>query len=164
MTTTAAGAKPILLAFSGGLDTSFCVPWLAETYGRPVVTLTVDTGGIDEEAARVLEQRSKALGAVAHHLVDAREAYFAQVLKYLIMGNVRRGNLYPLCVGAERVLQAQTVAQFARQLGTDVTAHGSTAAGNDQVRFEVALRTLAPELEILAPVRDRAFKRPEQLE
>ncbi len=164
MTTTAAGAKPILLAFSGGLDTSFCVPWLAETHGRPVVTLTVDTGGIDEEAARVLEQRSKALGAVAHHLVDAREAYFAQVLKYLIMGNVRRGNLYPLCVGAERVLQAQTVAQFARQLGTDVTAHGSTAAGNDQVRFEVALRTLAPELEILAPVRDRAFKRPEQLE
>jgi argininosuccinate synthase len=164
MTTTAVGAKPILLAFSGGLDTSFCVPWLAETYGRPVVTLTVDTGGIDEEAARVLEQRSKALGAVAHHLVDAREAYFAQVLKYLIMGNVRRGNLYPLCVGAERVLQAQTVAQFARQLGTDVTAHGSTAAGNDQVRFEVALRTLAPELEILAPVRDRAFKRPEQLE
>jgi argininosuccinate synthase len=77
---------------------------------------------------------------------------------------VRRGNLYPLCVGAERVLQAQTVAQFARELGTDVAAHGSTAAGNDQVRFEVALRTLAPELEILAPVRDHAFKRPAQLE
>jgi argininosuccinate synthase len=165
MTTTAQGARqPILLAFSGGLDTSFCVPWLAETYSRPVVTLTVDTGGIDADAAKVLEQRSRALGAVAHHLVDARAAYFDQVLKYLVMGNVRRGNLYPLCVGAERVLQAQTVAQFARELGTDVTAHGSTAAGNDQVRFEVALRTLAPELEILAPVRDRAFKRPEQLE
>ncbi|HET7202217.1 MAG TPA: argininosuccinate synthase [Steroidobacteraceae bacterium] len=164
MTTTARGdKKPILLAFSGGLDTSFCVPWLAETYGRPIVTLTVNTGGIDADAAATLEQRSKALGAVAHHLVDARPAYFEQVLKYLIMGNVRRGNLYPLCVGAERVLQAQTVAQFARELGTDVTAHGSTAAGNDQVRFEVALRTLAPELEILAPVRDEAFKRPEQL-
>jgi argininosuccinate synthase len=165
MTTNEPGAqKPILLAFSGGLDTSFCVPWLAETYSRPVVTLTVDTGGIDADAAKVLEQRSKALGAVAHYLVDARAAYFDQVLKHLVMGNVRRGNLYPLCVGAERVLQAQTVAQFARKLGTDVTAHGSTAAGNDQVRFEVALRTLAPELEILAPVRDRAFKRPEQLE
>jgi argininosuccinate synthase len=164
MTTTGAGAKPILLAFSGGLDTSFCVPWLAETYGRPIVTLTVNTGGIDEAAARTLAERSRALGAVEHHLVDARAAYFEQVLKYLVMGNVRRGNLYPLCVGAERVLQAQTVAQFARQLGTDITAHGSTAAGNDQVRFEVALRTLAPELEILAPVRDRAFKRPEQLE
>jgi argininosuccinate synthase len=157
------GAKPILLAFSGGLDTSFCVPWLAETYGRPVVTLTVDTGGFDADTARTVEERSRALGAVAHHLVDARPAYFEQVIKYLIMGNVRRGNLYPLCVGAERVLQAQTVAQWARKFGTDVVAHGSTAAGNDQVRFEVALRTLAPELEILAPVRDRAFKRPDQL-
>jgi argininosuccinate synthase len=164
MTHPDAGAKPILLAFSGGLDTSFCVPWLAETYGRPVVTLTVDTGSIDSATARMLEQRSEELGAVAHHLVDARAAYFGQVIKYLIMGNVRRGNLYPLCVGAERVLQAQTVAQWARKLGTDAIAHGSTAAGNDQVRFEVALRTLAPELEILAPVRDRAFKRPEQLE
>jgi argininosuccinate synthase len=164
MTNTNPGDSPILLAFSGGLDTSFCVPWLAETCGRPVVTLTVDTGGIDAETAGTLEQRSKALGAVAHHLVDARPAYFEQVLRFLIMGNVRRGNLYPLCVGAERVLQAQTVAQWARKLGTDAVAHGSTAAGNDQVRFEVALRTLAPELEILAPVRDRAFKRPEQLE
>jgi len=163
MTQTQTGATPILLAFSGGLDTSFCVPWLAETYGRPVVTLTVDTGSIDAATARTLEERSKVLGAIAHHLVDARAAYFEQVIKYLIMGNVRRGNLYPLCVGAERVLQAQTVAQWARQLGTDVVAHGSTAAGNDQVRFEVALRTLAPGLEILAPVRDRAFKRPEQL-
>ena len=164
MTQTTAGATPILLAFSGGLDTSFCVPWLTETYGRPVVTLTVDTGGIDAAAARVLEQRSVALGAVGHHLVDARRDYFDQVIRYLVMGNVRRGGLYPLCVGAERVLQAQTVAQWARRLGTDVVAHGSTAAGNDQVRFEVALRTLAPGLEILAPVRDRAFKRPEQLE
>jgi argininosuccinate synthase len=164
MTTTAAGAKPILLAFSGGLDTSFCVPWLAETYGRPIITVTVNTGGIDAEAARVLKQRSKELGAVEHYLVDARQAYFDQVLKFLVMGNVRRGNLYPLCVGAERVLQAQTAAQWARKLGTDAVAHGSTAAGNDQVRFEVALRTLAPEIEILAPVRDRAFKRPEQLE
>ncbi len=163
MTQTTAGAKPILLAFSGGLDTSFCVPWLAETYGRPVVTLTVNTGSIDDATARMLEERSRTLGAVAHHLVDARPAYFEQVIKYLVMGNVRRGNLYPLCVGAERVLQAQTVAQWARKLGTEVVAHGSTAAGNDQVRFEVALRTLAPELEILAPVRDRAFKRPEQL-
>jgi len=163
MNQSTTGSTPILLAFSGGLDTSFCVPWLAETYGRPVVTLTVDTGGIDAATAQTLEERSRALGAVAHHLVDARAAYFEQVIKYLIMGNVRRGNLYPLCVGAERVLQAQTVAQWARRLGTDAVAHGSTAAGNDQVRFEVALRTLAPQLEILAPVRDRAFKRPEQL-
>src|SRR6202035_3353120 len=84
--------------------------------------------------------------------------------RFLIMGNARRGQLYPLCVGAERVMQAQTIALMARKLGTNTIAHGCTAAGNDQVRFEVALRTLAPELTILAPVRDRAFKRPEQLQ
>ncbi|MGQ0429776.1 MAG: argininosuccinate synthase [Gammaproteobacteria bacterium] len=154
---------PILLAFSGGLDTSFCVPWLAETYGRPVVTVTVDTGGIDGQAATRLAERSHALGARQHHLVDARREYFERVLKWLLMGNVRRGGLYPLCVGAERSVQAQTVATMARKLGIGAVAHGCTAAGNDQVRFEVALSTLAPGLEILAPVRDRAFKRPDQL-
>jgi argininosuccinate synthase len=156
-------AEPILLAFSGGLDTSFCVPWLKDTYQRPVITVTVDTGGIDAQAAQSLAQRSAQLGAIEHHLIDAKSAYFEQVLKFLIMGNVRRGNVYPLCVGAERVLQAQTIAQMALSLGTKMVAHGCTAAGNDQVRFEVALRTLAPDLEIIAPVRDRAFKRPEQL-
>jgi argininosuccinate synthase len=157
-------ADPILLAFSGGLDTSFCVPWLAETYRRPVVTVTVDTGGIDAAAAQTLAARARALGAVEHHLIDARAPYFDQVLKYLIMGNVRRGQLYPLCVGAERVLQAQTIARLALELGSTMVAHGCTAAGNDQVRFEVALRTLAPQLEIVAPVRDRAFQRSAQLE
>jgi argininosuccinate synthase len=163
MTTFSQGHEPILLAFSGGLDTSFCVPWLKDTYQRPVITVTVDTGGIDAAAAQSLAERSELLGAVAHHLVDARAAYFDQVLKFLIMGNVRRGHLYPLCVGAERVLQAQTIAQMALSLKTTMVAHGCTAAGNDQVRFEVALRTLAPQLEIIAPVRDRAFQRPEQL-
>jgi argininosuccinate synthase len=161
--TTSTGGEPILLAFSGGLDTSFCVPWLKDTYRRPVITVTVDTGGIDAAAAKSLAERSVQLGAVEHHLIDAKAAYFEQVLKYLIMGNVKRGNVYPLCVGAERVLQAQTIAQMALSLGTQMVAHGCTAAGNDQVRFEVALRTLAPELEIIAPVRDRAFQRPEQL-
>ena len=161
--TTQKGVEPILLAFSGGLDTSFCVPWLKDTYHRPVITVTVDTGGIDAAAASSLAQRSAELGAIEHHLIDARAAYFNQVLKYLIMGNIRRGGLYPLSVGAERVLQAQTIAQMALSLGTPMVAHGCTAAGNDQVRFEVALRTLAPDLEIIAPVRDRAFKRPEQL-
>src|SRR5271170_1253292 len=161
--TSRQGAEPILLAFSGGLDTSFCVPWLKDTYQRPVITVTVDTGGIDTKAAQSLAERSALLGAMEHHLIDAKDAYFNQVLKFLIMGNVRRGNMYPLCVGAERVLQAQTIAQMALSLKTKMVAHGCTAAGNDQVRFEVALRTLAPELEIIAPVRDRAFKRPEQL-
>jgi argininosuccinate synthase len=162
-TSLSQGDEPILLAFSGGLDTSFLVPWLRENYRRPIVTVTVDTGGIDGDAAKVLEQRARALGAKDHILVEARRAYFDQVIKYLIMGNVKRGQMYPLCVGAERVMQAQTIAEYARKLGTKVVAHGCTAAGNDQVRFEVALRTLAPELTILAPVRDQAFKRPDQL-
>ncbi len=160
----AAVAAPIVLAFSGGLDTSFCVPWLKDTCRRPIITVTVDTGGIDATAARMLAERAARLGAIEHHLIDARAAYFEQVLRFLIMGNIRRGQLYPLCVGAERVLQAQTIAQIAVKLGAKTVAHGCTAAGNDQVRFEVALRTLAPQLDILAPVRDRAFKRAEQLQ
>jgi len=161
---TLAGAKPIVLAYSGGLDTSFLVPWIAEHHQRPVITVTVDTGGIDAAAALALRERSLALGAIEHHQIDARSDYFEQVLRFLVMGNVRRGQLYPLCVGAERVMQAQTIALMARRLGSDSIAHGCTAAGNDQVRFEVALRTLAPELEIIAPVRDRAFRRQEELE
>jgi argininosuccinate synthase len=157
-------AEPILLAYSGGLDTSFLVPWLREHYERAVITVTVNTGGIDAAAARALAERAHALGATAHHLIDARAEYFEQVLRFLIMGNVRRGQLYPLCVGAERVMQAQTIARMAHTLGTHRIAHGCTAAGNDQVRFEVALRTLAPDLEVLAPVRDQAFKREDELE
>lgn len=157
-------SQPIVLAYSGGLDTSFLVPWLKEQYQRPIITVTVDTGGIDAGTAKTLEQRALALGAVSHHQIDARADYFDQVLRFLIMGNVRRGQLYPLCVGAERVMQAQTIALMARKLGTGSIAHGCTAAGNDQVRFEVALRTLAPELEVIAPVRDRHFKRQEELE
>jgi len=158
------GSKPIVLAYSGGLDTSFLVPWVAENTGRPVITVTVDTGGIDSATSRTLADRSLALGAIEHHQVDARADYYEQVLRFLIMGNVKRGQLYPLCVGAERVMQAQTIARMARELGTNMIAHGCTAAGNDQVRFEVALRTLAPDLEVLAPVRDQAFKRQDELE
>lgn len=157
-------SQPIVLAYSGGLDTSFLVPWLKEEYRRPIITVTVDTGGIDAAAAKTLHERALALGASEHHQIDARTDYFQQVLRFLIMGNVRRGQLYPLSVGAERVMQAQIIARMARELGTGSIAHGCTAAGNDQVRFEVALRTLAPELEVIAPVRDRHFKRQEELD
>lgn len=155
------GDNPVLLAFSGGLDTSFCVAWLQETLGRPVITVTVDTGG--EVDAAALEQRALALGAARHITVDARREFFDTVIRYLVFGNVRRGQLYPLCVGAERGLQARMVAEQAAALGSDTVAHGSTAAGNDQVRFEVALRTLRPGLEVLAPVRDHDWQRASQV-
>lgn len=163
MSESPSAAAPILLAFSGGLDTSFCVPWLAETYKRPIITVTVDTGGISAYDAKTLEARALQLGASQHILIPAKRAYFERVLQYLLMLNARRGQLYPYCVGAERVLQAQLIAETAKTLGSRSVAHGCTAAGNDQVRFEVALRTLNPGLEIIAPVRDQAFKRPEQV-
>jgi len=156
--------SPIILAFSGGLDTSFCVPWLKENYGRDVITACVDTGGIDAEAARALEQRALELGAIEHILIDAKQEFFDTVIRYLIAGNVLRGQAYPLCVGAERGLQAERLAGIATERGATTVAHGCTAAGNDQVRFEVALRTLNPDLESLAPVRDNNWVREEQLQ
>jgi len=155
--------SPIILAYSGGLDTSFCVPWLKETYGRDVITATIDTGGIDAQAAADLEHRAMALGAIEHVRVDACQDFFDTVIRYLIAGNVLRGNAYPLCVGAERGLQAERLAQLATDRHATTVAHGCTAAGNDQVRFEVALRTLNPGLEVLAPVRDTRWVRDEQL-
>jgi len=156
--------SPILLAYSGGLDTSFCIPWLKDEYGRDVVTVTVDTGGITASTARDLEARATALGAIEHLLVDRRRRFFDDALRWLIAGNVRRGGLYPLCVGAERGVQAATPAAIAAERGASTVAHGCTAAGNDQVRFETALRTLNPALEILAPVRDNEWRREAQVE
>jgi argininosuccinate synthase len=156
--------SPIILAYSGGLDTSFCVPWLKETYQRPVVTVCINTGGLDDAAAASLEERAMTLGAQEHVLVEARQIFFDRVLKFLIAGNARRGNLYPLCVGAERGIQATLLAELASERGSTTVAHGCTAAGNDQVRFEVALRTVNPALEVLAPVRDQAFQRDQQIQ
>ena len=155
--------SPIILAFSGGLDTSFCVPWLKQTYGRDVITATVDTGGIDADTAASLASRSQQLGAIEHVIIDCKDRFFADVIRFLIAGNVRRGNLYPLCVGAERGLQAAQLARLAAERNASTVAHGCTAAGNDQVRFEVALRTLNPQLEVLAPVRDNSWERQGQL-
>ncbi len=152
-------AEPIVLAFSGGLDTSFCVSWLREKHGRPVVTVTVDTGGLTDAGRKRLRECALRLGAAEHYLVEARARFFDETLAFLLAGNVLRGSVYPLCVGAERSLQARLVAEVARRVRACAVAHGSTAAGNDQVRFEVALRTLAPELEVLAPIRDEGFSR-----
>lgn len=155
-------SKTVALAFSGGLDTCWCIPTLQQQ-GFEVVTVCVDVGGFSASELKAIEARSKALGACDHIVIPAAEMFFDEILRFLLAGNVTRGGVYPLCVGAERALQAREAALAARKLGAHAVAHGCTAAGNDQIRFEIALRTLAPELEILAPVRDLAPSRPEQL-
>jgi argininosuccinate synthase len=152
----------VLLAYSGGLDTSYLVAWLTREQGAKVTTLAVDCGGWDTNEKRSLGERSRALGSVEHMLVDGRAELFDRVLRWLIAGNVRRGGVYPLSVGAERGLQAEILARVAREGGYEAVAHGCTAAGNDQVRFEAALATIAPELLALAPVRDLATSREHQ--
>ncbi|MCA9320578.1 MAG: argininosuccinate synthase [Planctomycetes bacterium] len=156
-------SETIVLAFSGGLDTSWCIPWLTEHHDAEIVTVTVDVGGLGEQASEQLEARSRLLGASRHVHVDARQLFFDEVLRFLIMGHVRKGGSYPLCVGAERTLQAREVARIATEMGATAVAHGCTAAGNDQVRFEIALRVLAPNLQILAPIRDQAPSRQEEV-
>lgn len=151
--------KPrIALAFSGGLDTSYCVPRLAER-GFAVHTVYVNTGGASAAERAAIRAQSAAVGAVEHHEVDARSQVFDRFVTYLIQGNVLRGEVYPLSVAAERTQQAISVIEVARRIGAGAVAHGSTGAGNDQVRFDVALRVLAPELEIVTPIRDENLSR-----
>ena len=149
----------IVLAFSGGLDTSFCVPYLRETYGEAVYTATVNTGGITDAGALALRRKSLDLGAADHYLLEGRQTLYDDHLKYLLMGNVLKGGVYPLCVGSERVVQARMVVDVARSVGARAIAHGSTGAGNDQVRFDVVIRLLADDMEIITPIRDQGLTR-----
>ncbi|HEX4300172.1 MAG TPA: argininosuccinate synthase [Gammaproteobacteria bacterium] len=155
--------KQVVLAFSGGLDTSFCVVHLKEQ-GCEVVTVTVDTGGFSPSELKRIEALSPKLGAKAHRTLDGREALFDRYLRYLVYGNVLRGNLYPLSVSAERVCQAANVVSVAKELKADALAHGSTGAGNDQVRFDVVFRALAPELELITPIRSLGLSRAQEMQ
>jgi argininosuccinate synthase len=146
------------LAFSGGLDTSYAVLALARE-GYDVVTVTVDTGGFSGAERAAIAERAHALGAARHVDLDGRRAVYERFFSYLIRGNVLRGGVYPVAVGAERFVQAEMLAAAAREHGCAAVAHGCTGAGNDQIRFDVALRALAPELKILAPIRDGAVSR-----
>ena len=151
----------IVLAFSGGLDTSFCVPYLQETDDAPVHTVTVNTGGLTNEDRAAVAARADDLGADSHHLVDGRAALYDDHLSYLIKGNVLRGGVYPLCVGPERIVQARAVADVAQAVGASTIAHGSTGAGNDQVRFDVALQLADETLDVIAPIRSLGLSREE---
>lgn len=155
--------KPVLaLAFSGGLDTSYCVPRLAER-GFVVHTVFVNTGGTSAGQSAAIRAQAMAVGAAEHHEVDARTAVFDRFVKVLIQANVLRGEVYPLSVAAERTQQAISVIEVARAIGASAVAHGSTGAGNDQVRFDIALRVLAPEFDIVTPIREESLSREQSI-
>ena len=145
--------QKVVLAFSGGLDTSYCVPWLINEKGLEVHTVIVDTGGFSEEEAQAIEERALKLGATTHTHVNAVEDYYQRGIKYLIFGNVLKNNTYPLSVSSERFFQAMAVLDHVKKTGAEFVAHGSTGAGNDQIRFDLVFEVLAPEVKILAPVR-----------
>jgi len=151
-------SAPLALAFSGGLDTSYCVPRLTEA-GWSVHTVYVNTGGSSPQDRKAIRKQAENVGAVEHHEIDARQEVYRRFVRFLIQGNVLRGEVYPLSVAAERTQQALSLVETARRIGARAVAHGSTGAGNDQVRFDVALRVLAPDLEIVTPIRDEGIQR-----
>ncbi|MFT2007544.1 argininosuccinate synthase [Pontibacter sp. 13R65] len=153
----------VVLAFSGGLDTSYCVKHLKEEKGLEVYSVLVNTGGFTEEELKEVEERAYSLGVKEHTTLDETAYYYQSCIKYLIFGNVLKNGTYPLSVSAERVTQAIAVARHAQQVGASYVAHGSTGAGNDQVRFDMIFQMMIPDVEILTPIRDNRLSREEEI-
>ncbi len=151
--------KKAVLAFSGGLDTSYCAVHLSKDLGYELHTVFVDTGGFDGDALEAIETQARALGAVAHVTLHRTGEFYSRCIRYLIFGNVLRGNAYPLSVSAERVFQAEAIARYAAEIGADAIAHGSTGAGNDQVRFDTIFHMLLPGIPVITPIRDQSLSR-----
>ena len=151
--------KKVVLAFSGGLDTSFCVKYLSEELGYEVYTAIANTGGFSEEEIASIEERAYRLGSKQHATLDITEEYYERSIKYMVFGNVLRNGTYPISVSSERIFQAMAIIQFAKEMGADCIAHGSTGAGNDQVRFDLTFQIMAPEIEIITPTRDMTLTR-----
>ncbi|MFN3840474.1 MAG: argininosuccinate synthase [Cyclobacteriaceae bacterium] len=156
-------AKRVVLAFSGGLDTTYCAKYLAEEMGCEVHTITVNTGGFNSAELAGIEKHAKALGVASHKAVDETRTYYEKVIRYLIYGNVLKNGTYPLSVSAERMSQALAVADYARDINAKAVAHGSTGAGNDQVRFDMVFNILLPGVEIITPIRDKKLAREEEI-
>jgi argininosuccinate synthase len=156
--------KKLVLAYSGGLDTSYCAHQLSHQEGFEVHAVTVNTGGFDAAELEAIETRALELGATTYKAIGAEQTFYDRVVKYLIFGNVLRNNTYPLSVSAERIVQALEIVQYAREVGATHIAHGSTGAGNDQVRFDLIFQTLAPEIEIITPIRDKRLSREAEIE
>ena len=151
--------KKVVLAFSGGLDTSFAVKYLSEDLGYEVHTAIANTGGFSDEELEAIAEKSKKLGAASHATLDVTEDYYNRSIKYMIAGNVLRNGTYPISVSSERIFQALATIDYAKKIGADAIAHGSTGAGNDQVRFDLTFQIMAPEIEIITPTRDLTLTR-----
>ncbi|MEY3178057.1 MAG: hypothetical protein RJB42_298 [Bacteroidota bacterium] len=156
-------AKKIVLGFSGGLDTTFCVKYLSEEKGYEVHSIIVNTGGFSDEELKKIEAHAYALGVASHTTVHAVKSYYDSIIKYLIFGNVLKNNTYPLSVSAERLSQAIHIAEHVKKLGASAVAHGSTGAGNDQVRFDMVFHIMIPGVEIITPIRDLKLSREEEI-
>ncbi len=151
--------KKVLLAFSGGLDTSFCVKYLTDECGYEVHTAIANTGGFSEEELVKIEERALALGAASHASLDVTQEYYEKSIKYMVFGNVLRNGTYPISVSSERIFQAIAIIEYAKKIDAEAVAHGSTGAGNDQVRFDLTFEILAPNIEIITPTRDMVLTR-----
>lgn len=156
--------KKVVLGFSGGLDTSYCVKYLTDDKGYEVHSVIVNTGGFSAEELQEIERRAYSLGVKSHKTVDAIRSYYDSAIKYLVFGNVLKNNTYPLSVSAERVTQALAIAEHVKAVGADAVAHGSTGAGNDQVRFDMIFHIMIPGVEIITPIRDLKLSREEEIE
>lgn len=157
-------SKKVVLGFSGGLDTTYCVKYLTEEKGYEVHSIIVNTGGFSEEELKQIEAHAYSLGVVSHKSVNAVKSYYDSIIKYLIYGNVLKNNTYPLSVSAERLSQALHIADYAEELQADAVAHGSTGAGNDQVRFDMIFHIMIPGVEIITPIRDLKLSREAEIE
>lgn len=156
--------KKVVLAFSGGLDTSFCCIYLSRDRDMEVHSVIVNTGGFSEQELKQIEKRAYALGVTSHAVVDETLNYYDSCIKYLIYGNVLKNATYPLSVSAERVSQATAIAKYVNMIGADYVAHGSTGAGNDQVRFDMIFNIMIPGVEIITPIRDLKLSREAEIE
>ena len=156
--------EKLVLGFSGGLDTTYCAKYLSKDRDFEVHTVTVNTGGFSSEELQHIENHALAIGAVSHMNINAEKDYYDRIIKYLIYGNVLKNNSYPLSVSAERLIQAIQIAKYAKSIGAKYISHGSTGAGNDQVRFDLIFNILIPEAKVITPIRDLKLSRNEEIE